>query len=79
MGEERELVIVSVTRTAIGRFMGALSTISAPRLEVVVIREAVKRASIDPRAIDEVIMDCIVRDGQVLDSTPQAAINGSVP
>ncbi len=59
--------------------MGALSTISAPRLEVVVIREAVKRASIDPRAIDEVIMDCIVPDGQVLDSTPQAAINGSVP
>ena len=44
MSEQHEAVIVSACRTAIGRFMGTLSTIPAPQLGAIAIREAVQRA-----------------------------------
>ncbi len=74
-----EAVIVSAVRTPIGRFMGSLSTTPAPRLGAVVIAEAVNRAGIDPRIVDEVLMGCVVPDGQGQAPARQAAIYGGLP
>ncbi len=59
----REVYILSAVRTAIGNFLGGLSTIPAPKLGAVVIKEAVKRAGIKPEDVDEVIMGQVVQAG----------------
>ena len=51
----REAVIVSMARTPVGKVGGALSSITAADLGAVAIKEAVKRAGIDPHTIDDVI------------------------
>jgi len=56
------VVIVSGVRTAIGRFSGSLKDLKAAELGGIVIREAVDRAGIDGKLVDEVIMGCV---GQV--------------
>lgn len=53
-------VIISATRTAIGRFLGTLAPVEAPRLGAVAVKEAVARAGIDPDQVDEVIMGNVV-------------------
>jgi acetyl-CoA C-acetyltransferase len=77
--DPQDAVIVSACRTAIGRFQGTLSTIPAPQLGAVVIREAIARARIDPDAIDEVCMGCVVPAGQGQAPARQAAIAGGIP
>jgi len=79
MSDQREAVIVSACRTAIGRFMGSLATMPAPRLGAVAIREAVKRASIDPAIVDETLMGCVVPSGTGQAPARQAAIHGGIP
>jgi acetyl-CoA C-acetyltransferase len=49
-------VILSAVRTPIGKFMGGLSPLSAPELGAKVVAESVRRAGIEPRRVDEVIM-----------------------
>ena len=56
-------VIVSGARTPIGRFLGGLSSLSAPDLGAAAIRAAVERAGIDAAQIDEVIMGNVVQAG----------------
>ncbi len=51
----REAVIVSAVRTPVGRVTGALAPVPAEELGALVVKEAVRRASIDPKEIDEVI------------------------
>lgn len=72
-------VIVSACRTAIGNFLGGLSSLSATQLGAVVVKEAVKRAGIDPGTIDEVIMGQVVQGGCGQAPARQAAIHGGVP
>jgi acetyl-CoA C-acetyltransferase len=79
MGNEREAVIVGACRTAIGTFMGALSTTPAPRLGAVAIREAIRRAGIDPALVDEAFMGCVVPSGVGQAPARQAAIHGGLP
>jgi len=74
MAEKRQVVIVSAARTAIGRFQGALGSVPASTLGSVVIREAVKRAGIDPAQIDEVLMGNVVQAGQGQAPARQASI-----
>ena len=52
----KEVYIVSAVRTPMGSFGGALSSLSAPKLGAIAIKEAVKRAGIDASAIQEVFM-----------------------
>ena len=47
-------VILSAVRTPIGKFMGGLSPLSAPELGAKVVAEAVRRAGIEPKQVDEV-------------------------
>ncbi|MEO0076428.1 MAG: acetyl-CoA C-acetyltransferase [candidate division WOR-3 bacterium] len=56
MSNSTEIVIVSGARTPIGRFLGGLSSLSAPELGGIVIKEAIKRAGINNDDIEGVIM-----------------------
>jgi acetyl-CoA C-acetyltransferase len=79
VNQEREVVIVSACRTPIGKFMGGLSTTPAPRLGAVAIREAIRRAGIDPAIVDETFMGCVVPNGQGQAPARQASIHGGIP
>ncbi len=54
-----DVVIVSACRTAVGAFGGTLKDSTAAKLGSVVMKEAVKRAGIDPALIDDVRMGCL--------------------
>ena len=79
MSSQQEAVIVSACRTAIGRFMGSLSTTPAPQLGAVVIREALHRAGIEPALVDETFMGCVVPNGMGQAPARQAAVHGGIP
>ena len=79
MSDQHEAVIVGACRTAIGGFMGSLSTTPAPQLGAVVIVEAIRRAGIDPALVDETFMGCVVPNGMGQAPARQAAIGGGVP
>ncbi len=72
-------VILSACRTPIGRYLGGLSSLTAPQLGAVAIREAVRRAGIEPGAIDEVIMGHVLQGGAGQASGRQAAIHSGLP
>src|SRR5450755_4431915 len=78
MGLLEEVVIVSAVRTPIGRFQGSLSDFTAPQLGSLVVREAVKRAGIDPNTIDECIMGNVVSAGLGQNPARQAALGGGL-
>ncbi|MDE3187136.1 MAG: acetyl-CoA C-acetyltransferase [Acidobacteriota bacterium] len=75
----REVVIVSAVRTSVGRFQGSLQTFSAPQLGALVVREAVRRAGVEPAHVDECIMGCVVPAGLGQNPARQAAIHGGLP
>jgi len=73
-----DVVIVSAVRTPIGRFQGSLSDFTAPQLGAIVVREAVRRAGIDPNIVDECIMGNVVQAGLGQNPARQAALNGGL-
>jgi len=75
----REVVVVSAVRTAIGRFMGALSNTPATELGAIVIKEAVERAGIEAEQVDEVIMGNVLQAGLGQGPARQAAIQAGLP
>jgi acetyl-CoA C-acetyltransferase len=74
----RESVIVSAVRTPTGKFLGSLKDFTAPQLGAIAVREAVRRAGIDPAAIDECIMGNVVAAGEGQNPARQAALNGGL-
>jgi acetyl-CoA C-acetyltransferase len=74
-----EVVIVSGVRTPVGKFQGSLSDFSAPQLGALVVREAVKRAQLDPQQVDECIMGNVLQAGLGQNPARQAALNGGLP
>jgi acetyl-CoA C-acetyltransferase len=72
-------VIVSAVRTPIGKFLGSLSTLSAPELGAIAIREAVKRAGIDAADIEELIMGNVVQGGEGQAPARQAGLKSGLP
>src|ERR1041384_6529653 len=75
----RESVIVSAVRTPTGKFLGALKGFTATQLGSMVVREAIRRAGIDPAIVDECIMGNVVSAGQGQNPARQAALNGGLP
>jgi len=75
----RESVIVSAVRTPTGKFLGVLKGFTAPELGAMVVREAVRRAGIDPDIVDECIMGNVVSAGLGQSPARQAALNGGLP
>ncbi|CAM4303977.1 acetyl-CoA C-acyltransferase [Zobellia nedashkovskayae] len=75
----KNVVIVSATRTPIGSFMGALSTIPAPKLGATAIKAALAKINLDPKLVDEVIMGNVVQAGTGQAPARQAAIFAGIP
>jgi acetyl-CoA C-acetyltransferase len=75
----RDSVIVSAVRTPTGKFLGGLKSFSAPQLGALAVREAVRRAGIDPAIVDECIMGNVVMAGEGQNPARQAALNGGLP
>lgn len=74
----KEAYIVSSVRTAIGAFEGTLSPFAAPELGGIVIKEAVKRAKIEPSMVNETIMGCVIQAGLGQNPARQAALKGGL-
>ncbi len=77
--QANDAVILSGARTPIGKFMGALMGMSAPRLGAVAVRAAVDRAGVNPAEIEEVIMGQVVAAGSGQSPARQAAILAGLP
>jgi len=73
-----DAVIISGCRTPVGKFQGSLSDFTAPQLGALVVREAVKRAGLDPAQVDECIMGNVVSAGLGQNPARQAAIFGGL-
>jgi len=79
MSDATTPVIVSAVRTPVGKYLGGLAPLAAPRLGALVIREAVRRAGIAPAAVDEVIMGNVLQGGVGQAPGRQAAIHAGLP
>ena len=75
----KDVVIVSACRTAIGEFGGTLKNLNTPALGSVVMKEAVKRAGIDPAIIDDVRFGCCMEPVDALNVTRVAALMAGIP
>ena len=71
--------ILSAVRTPIGKFLGELSSLPAPRLGAIVVQEALKRAGVTSGEVDEVIMGNVVQAGVGQNPARQAAIFAGLP
>jgi acetyl-CoA C-acetyltransferase len=69
-----DVVIVSAVRTPTGRFLGSLKDFTAPQLGAIAIREAVRRAGIDPAIVEECLMGNVVSAGLGQAPARQAAL-----
>jgi len=74
----QEPVILSACRTPIGNFMGSLAPMSAVELGILVIREAIRRAAIEPARVEEVIMGNVVSAGLGQNPARQACLKAGL-
>ncbi|MGN6561407.1 MAG: acetyl-CoA C-acyltransferase, partial [Thermomicrobiales bacterium] len=76
---ERTAVIASAVRTPIGTLGGALAEVPATKLGSIVIKEALRRAGVEPAQVDEVLMGCVLTAGLGQGPARQAAIEAGLP
>ena len=74
-----EVVIVSAARTPVGAFNGGLSSVPAHFLGEIAIKEAMKRAKVDPEEVSETIMGQVLAAGEGQNPARQAAIGAGIP
>jgi acetyl-CoA C-acetyltransferase len=75
----REVFAIACCRTAIGSFGGALKDVPAADLGAAVIKEALRRAKVEPGQVDEVMLGCILTAGLGQNVARQAAIKAGIP
>ena len=75
----RQPVIIAAARTPIGKFLGALSPLSAPDLGAVAIREALRRSGVPAEDVQDVIMGNVVQGGVGQAPARQAALKAGIP
>ncbi len=73
-----EIVIAGACRTAIGKFQGGISSLKATEIGAMAVKEAVKRAGIEPKMVTEVIMGCVVTAGLGQNPARQAALGAGL-
>jgi acetyl-CoA C-acetyltransferase len=73
-----ESVIVSAVRTPTGKFLGGLKTLSATELGALAVREAVRRAGIDPSSVEECFLGNVLSAGLGQAPARQAALRGGL-
>src|SRR5436309_9158081 len=74
----KNTVIISAVRTPIGKFQGALKSMTATQLGAMVVKAAVDRAGLKPEQVDEVIMGNVVSAGLGQNPARQAALRGGL-
>lgn len=74
-----EVVIVAGARTPMGGFQGSLSSIAAPDLGAIVIKEAIKRAGVAPEDVQEVVMGNVLSAGLKQGPARQAMRKAGLP
>jgi len=72
-------VIVGAARTPIGKFLGSLSSLTAPELGGIAIREALRRSKVPVADVQEVIMGHVIQGGSGQAPARQAALNAGIP
>ena len=77
--KSRTPVIVAAARTPIGKFLGSLSTLTAPQLGAAAIKAAMERAGIPASDVDEVIMGNVVQGGVGQAPARQAMLAAGIP
>ena len=75
----KDVVIVSAVRTPIGSFMGALSSVPAPKLGSIAIKGALEKINLKPEMVQEVLMGNVVQAGTGQAPARQAAIYAGIP
>jgi len=75
----KEVVICSPVRTAIGTYGGTLKDMTAVDLGAVAVRATLERAKLAPSDIDTVVMGNVIQAGNKMNPARQAAINGGIP
>lgn len=75
----KKVFIVSVARTPVGTFGGALSGFTAPQLGAIAIKGALQKVNIAPDAVNEVYMGCVLQAGMGQAPTTQAMIFAGIP
>jgi acetyl-CoA C-acetyltransferase len=75
----REIVICSPVRTAIGTYGGTLKDVPATDLGAVVVRATLERAKLPPDEVRTVVMGNVIQAGNKMNPARQAAIHGGVP
>ena len=74
-----DIVIISATRTAIGKFGGEFASISAVELGTAVAKSAIEKGKIDPTLIDTVIFGQVLQAGVGQNPARQVALNSGLP
>lgn len=74
-----DVVILSAARTAIGAFQGAFRDVPAPKLGAAALAEAIRRAGVEPGAIEQVYMGCVLPAGIGQAPARQAALGAGCP
>ncbi|MDD2635392.1 MAG: acetyl-CoA C-acetyltransferase [Bacteroidales bacterium] len=75
----KKIFIVAAKRTAVGKFGGSLTQMSAPDIATVVLKNILEETKIDPSKIDEVIVGNILSAGQRQGVARQASVNAGIP
>ena len=75
----KEVVVVSACRTAIGTFGGSLRDVIGARIAATVMKEAIKRANVDPSIIDDVRFGCCVEHPNTLNTARVGALLAGIP
>ena len=73
-----DVVIVSAVRTPVAKFQGAFAEMTAVQLGAIAVREAVRRAGINPATVDECLMGCVLPAGLGQNPARQAALTGGL-
>ena len=75
----RDIYLVNCCRTAVGSFGGSLKDTPAADLGAIVVKEALKRANVNPENVDEVMFGCILTAGLGQNVARQVAVKAGIP
>jgi len=75
----RDVVIASAARTPIGNYGGTLKDTTAVALGAIAVKEAIKRAGIEPAMVEEVLLGCVLQAGQGQNVARQVSLGAGIP
>ncbi len=75
----KDIYVVNCCRTAVGSFGGSLKDTPAAEMGAIVVKEALKRANVNPENVDEVMFGCILTAGLGQNVARQVAVKAGIP